>query len=62
MRSFRGSWDAQAALFEYWLSFAAELSFDFDVDEPGSRREAEALLDEGPKVSERSEFFGPQQS
>ena len=41
-------WDAQAD--------------GFDLDEPGSRREAEALLDEGPKVSERSEFFGPQQS
>ena len=58
MRSFIGSWDAQAPLFVYWLSFAAEPSFDFDVDEPGSRRGAEPSPDQEPKVSERSEFFG----
>ena len=34
------------ALFVYWLSFAAEPSFDFDVDEPGSRRGAEGQAEE----------------
>ena len=53
-----GSWLAQTDSFSYWLSFAVKLGFDFDVDEPGSRRGAEPSPDQEPKVSERSEFFG----
>ena len=61
-----GSWAAQADHIVYGPSIASEPGFDFalDVDEPGSRRGAEVLLEQGPKVSERkplcgwSEFFG----
>ena len=41
------------------LSFAAEKAFDFDVNEPGSRRGARRQAESGAKVSERSEFFAP---
>ena len=41
MRRFTISWDAQADRFVCWLSFATEPAFDFDVNEPGSRRGAE---------------------
>ena len=60
-----GSWDVQAYDVDCRLSFANEFAFAFDVNEPGSRRGAEVLPEEGSKVSERkplcgwSEFFGP---
>ena len=57
-----GSWHAQSDGFECEMSFAAEPAFDVDLNEPGSRRGAEVLPEEGPKVSERSEFFGPRQN
>ena len=68
MQGFIVSWDAQAEGVDCWLSFADESAFAFDVNEPGSRRGAEVLPEEGPKVSEWkprcgwSEFFGPRQN
>ena len=56
MRSFIGSWHAQSDSFECGLSFAAELAFDFDVNEPGSRRGAERQTDQGRRMSERKPF------
>ena len=58
-----GSWAAQADHIVYGPSIASEPGFDFalDVDEPGSRRGAQAspalVMTIEPKVSERSEFF-----
>ena len=66
MRDFIGNRNAQADGFDRWLSIAAESGFAFDVDEPGSRRGAESspalVMTIEPKVSERSEFFGPRQN
>ena len=59
MPGFSGRWDAQADQFVFCLSFAAEPAFDFDVDEPGSRRGAERQTDQGRRMSERSEFGAP---
>ena len=58
MLDFMGSWRVQASRFDCLLSLTTEPAFDFDVDEPGSRRGAEPSPDQEPKVSERSEFFG----
>ena len=62
MLDFMGSWQAQTSRFDCLLSLAIEPVFDFDVDEPGSRRGAEAspalVMTIEPKLSERSEFFG----
>ena len=46
MLGFMGSWEAQADRFECWLSLDAEPGFDFDVDEPGSRRGAQGQAEE----------------
>ena len=65
MLGFSSSWEAQTDGIDCWLSFATESAFAFDVNEPGSRRGAEASSEEGSKVSEWkarsgwSEFFDP---
>ena len=56
MLGFMGSWEAQADRFECWLSLDAEPGFDFDVDEPGSRRGAGGRRKKMRRMSERSEF------
>ena len=59
MLDFMGSRQAQASRFNCLLSLAIEPAFDFDVDEPGSRRGAERQTDQGRRMSERSEFGAP---
>ena len=46
MLDFMGSWQVQASRFDCLLSLATEPAFDFDVNEPGSRRGAERQAEE----------------
>ena len=57
MLSFSVYWHAQADRFAYRFSLVAEPAFDFDMNEPGSRRGAEGQAESGAKVFECSEFF-----
>ena len=46
MLGFSTCWNAQPDRFDCWLSLAAEPAFDFDVNEPGSRRGAQRQAEE----------------